>query len=302
MRGITSLPMVVAVLLCGVARVAAAACMSEPTPTCLLADAQVTAMAMTDTANALGDFSFIGWAQAAAGDVEGARDTLRVADLRSLGAAPERLANYHAGIAGIWAVLGDAARAKAAIEAARAHLGAADAYSRAFALADAAYAQAFLGDAAATAETFRQALEAARGPGGDSFLLAYVAWNQALVGDHASGLAAIRDAVDHVDAQSTLALWTLGYAAVTRSLARDPSAADTRDRHRLAVAAATPDAGQNEGWMMLAWSMALGGDHARAETLVREHLPDAYAADPNSKAIALTYAALALAPATRLGP
>ena len=296
-----------AILLCGFfalagTRAASAACMTEPTPRCLLADAQVTAMAMTDAASALADFAFTGWAQAAAGDAEGARDTLRVADLRSLGAASERLANYHAGIAGIWAVLGDSVRAKAAVDAAHLGLDVADPYNRVIALADAAYAEAFL-DGGTAAATFGQALGEARGPNGDPFLIAYVAWNQVLAGNQEAGLAATREALDRLGSDATLTLWTVGYAAITRSMAGDVAAPATRDRLRQVVASATVDEGQVEAWMMLAWSLAFAGQRAEAEALVREQLSAAYnSADRSRKAVALTYAALALAPQARLGP
>lgn len=287
----------------GIRSAASAACVSEPTPTCLLADAQVAAMAMTDTRGALADFAFTGWAQSVAGDGAGARDTLRVAELRALGADPAALANYHAGMAGIWAVLGEAARAKAAIAAARAALDATDPYGRVIALADVGYAEAFLDGGGAAAAAFAGAIEAARGPDGDAFLIAYVAWNEVLTGSREAGLAATQEALGRLGGDSTLTLWTVGYAALIQSMAGDAAAAATRDRLRRLASGAASDEGRLETTMMLAWSLALAGEQVQAEALVREQLPAAYAAaDRNRKSIALTYAALALAPKARLGP
>ena len=133
----------------------AAACAEQPTPKCLLADAQVAAMLIRDHRLALPNLTFVGWLQSLTGDRDAALDTLRVGDLRLIGAGPELLGNYHAAVAGVWMVLKDEAKAKAAIDLALQHLEAAEEYSRAIALADVGYAQALLGDRAAASDSTR---------------------------------------------------------------------------------------------------------------------------------------------------
>ena len=70
---------------------AAAGCVAQPTPKCLLADAQAAAMSLMDNVTALPNLAFIGWAQAITGDQEAARDTLRVSELRARWNWPDNL-------------------------------------------------------------------------------------------------------------------------------------------------------------------------------------------------------------------
>lgn len=313
MRGVTLLlPVIGALLWCPVAATASASmqlavsCAEQPTPKCLLADAQAAAMSLTDNRTALANLAFTAWAQALSGDRDGALDTLRVSELRSIGVGPALLASYQAAMAGAWAVLKDEAKAKAAIDGALSHLNDVEAYSRAIALSDAAYAQALLGDRNAAAASVQQAIGEARRPGGDSFLLVYIGWNQTLVGDRETGLATIHEALDVLDAppekDEGLVAWTVAYAAIGQAFAGDPSSAGTRDRLEKTLIGSPPSA-YEEVWMMLAWSYGLSGDRERADAIVHEHLPKAYhGADLNTKAIALTCAAFALAPPIHANP
>jgi len=320
MRGVRLLLTAVGALLCGPALTAAAQsatrlqstqlaadCVAQPTPKCLLADAQAAAMSMTENRTALADLAFIGWAQALSGDRDAALDTLRVSELRAIGAGPDLLANYSASMAGVWAVLKDEAKTKAAIAAALRHLGDVEADGRAIALSDAAYADALLGDRAAAAASVQQAIGEAHKAGGDPFLLVYIGWNQALVGDRGAGLSMIREALDALDAppekDQGLVVWTVAYAAIGQAVANDASAAATRDRLQQTLTDSPTADGNIEAWMMLAWSYGQSGGRERAESIVREHLPDAYrATDYNTKAIALTCAAFALAPPIHVNP
>lgn len=285
----------------------AAACAEQPTPKCLLADAQVAAMLIRDHRLALPNLTFVGWLQSLTGDRDAALDTLRVGDLRLIGAGPELLGNYHAAVAGVWMVLKDEAKAKAAIDLALQHLEAAEEYSRAIALADVGYAQALLGDRAAASDSYARAIELAQKPGGDPFQLVYTGWNQAFSGDTEAASATIRVALDALDALANpdewLAPWTLGYAAIAQAVAKDSTAAATRERLQQLLAASPAVSGNIEASMMLAWSYALGGDRERAESIVREYLPKAYRAeDSNTKVLGLGYAALVLAPDAKVTP
>jgi len=285
----------------------AAACAEQPTPKCLLADAQVAAMLIRDNRLALPNLAFVGYFQSLTGDRDAALDTLRVGDLRLIGAGPELLSNYHAAVAGVWVVLKDEAKAKAAIDLALQHLEAADEYGRVLALADVGYAQALLGDRVAASDSYARAIELAHQPGGDPFQLVYTGWNQAFSGDGKAASATIRTALDALDALPDpdvwLAPWTLGYAAVAQAVTKDGAAAATRERLQQLLAASPDATGNIEASMMLAWSYALGGDRERAESIVRQYLPRAYrAADSNTKVIGLGYAALVLAPDAKVTP
>jgi tetratricopeptide (TPR) repeat protein len=285
----------------------AAACAEQPTPKCLLADAQVATMLIRDNRLALSNLAFVGWLQSLTGDRDAALDTLRVGDLRLIGAGPELLSNYHAAVAGVWMVLKDETKAKAAIDLALQHLEAAEEYGRTIALADVGYAQALLGDRAAAGDSYARAIELAHKSGDDPFQLVYTGWNQAFSGDTEAASATIRAALEALDARSNpdewLAPWTLGYAAIAQAVAKDSTAAATRERLQQLLAASPGASGNIEASMMLAWSLSLDGDSERAESIVREYLPKAYrAADSNTKVIGLGYAALALAPDAKVTP
>jgi ATP/maltotriose-dependent transcriptional regulator MalT len=278
----------------------AASCLAQPTSKCLLADAQVAAMRLTDTQSALPNLIFIGWIQALTGDRDAALDTLRVSELRAIGAAPELLGAYHAARADVWIVLKEDAKAKDALAAAVPYLAAADDYSRAFTLADIGYAQALSGDSAAAAASNAQAIELARGPGGDAFQLAYVGWNQILGGEPQAGLSTIHGALEALQASATpdewLLLWTRGYAAIGDALVGVPAASASRDRLQQAIAGATDADTRLSALMMLAYSYSLSGDHDQAAAILREQLPNAYSAqNGDTRAISLGYAALAMA-------
>jgi len=285
----------------------AAACAEQPTPKCLLADAQVAAMLIRDNRMALPNLAFVGWLQSLTGDWDAALDTLRVGDLRLIGAGPELLSNYHAAVAGVWIVLKDEAKSKAAVDLALQHLEKAEEYGRAIALADVGYAQALLGDRAAASDSYARAIELAHQPGGDPFQLVYTGWNQAFSGDREAASSTIRAALNASDALSNpdegLVVWILGYAAISQAVAKDGAAAATRERLRQLLASSPAVSGNIEASMMLAWSYALGGDRERADSIVREYLPKAYRAeDSNTKVIGLGYAALVLAPDAKVTP
>jgi tetratricopeptide (TPR) repeat protein len=285
----------------------AASCAAQPTTRCLLADAQVAAMLIKDNRTALPNLAFVAWLQSLTGDRDAALDTLRVGDLRLIGAGPDLLSNYHASVAGVWVVLKDEAKAKAGVDLALQRLDVADEYGRPIALADIGYAQALMGDLAAARDSYTRAGDLARAPAGDPFQIAYVGWNQAFSGDREAASATIREALDALDAKSNpdewLAPWTLGYAAIAQAVAKDSAAAATRERLQQLLAASPAVSGNIEASLMLAWSYALDGERERAESIVREYLPKAYGtADRNTKVIGLGYAALVLAPDTKVTP
>jgi LuxR family maltose regulon positive regulatory protein len=237
--------------------------------------------------------------QAMTGDVEAALDTLRVGDLRAIGAGPGLLVSYHASMAGVRAVLKDEAKARAEIEDALRRLEAAEEDSRGYALADAAYAQALLGDGAAAAGNNARAIALAGRSSSGAFLLAYVGWNQAFAGDSEGARATIRQALEALNAADSsdawLVQWTLGYAAIGQAAAGDAAAAATRERLRQYMTKAGANDDQVEAWMMLAWSYAQSGERARAAAIMAEQLANAYRTrDLSVKATALTCAAFAL--------
>jgi hypothetical protein len=279
---------------------AAAGCVAQPTPKCLLADAQAAAMSLMDNVTALPNLAFIGWAQAITGDPEAALDTLRVSELRAIGAGPDLLGSYHAAMAGVRALLKDEAKARAEVEEALRRLEAAEEGSRGYLLSDIAYAQVLLGDPTAAAGNNARALELAGQPSGGAFLLAYIGWNQAFAGDHAAAQATLRQALRALDAadpsDTWLLQWTLGYAAIGQAAAGDAGAAATRDRLQQYVTNAGGNDEQAEAWMMLAWSYAQSGERARAASIVGQQLPIAYRTrDLSVRATALACAAFALA-------
>jgi hypothetical protein len=288
----------------------ASACVEAPTPKCLLADAQVAAMLIKDNRAALSALAFVQEAQSLTGDRAAALDSLRVGELRVLGAGPEILANYHAAVADVWAVLKDEAKAKAAIDAALQHVSAAEDYDRGIALADIAYAQTLIGDKAGAASNNARVIEEARQlrTGTDVFLLAYVGWNQIFAGDRKAGLSTTREALAALDAPENatddwIVPWVLGYASVGQSLAKDAAGGATRDRLQQAVAKPGTFDVPVEIQFMLAWSQAISGERSQAEATMRDHLRDAYdAADNSAKVVALCFAALALAPEAMVAP
>jgi hypothetical protein len=281
----------------------ASACVEAPVPKCLLADAQVAAMLIEDNRSALSALAFVQEVQALTGDRTVALDSLRVGEVRVLGAGPELLANYHAAVADAWAMLKDEAKTKAAIDATLDNVAAAGEYGRGLALADIAFAQTLIGDNAGAAASNARAITEARPSASGPFLLAYVGWNQVFAGNPQAGLSTIQEALAALNAlqdpDDWIAPWTLGYASIGQALAHDAAAAATRDRLRQVVAASETSDTALDVQFMLAWSDAIAGNRDQTEAILRAHLREAYAAGNETKAVALCFAALALSQSVR---